>query len=148
SLERVSTLASSYGGLFAIALAGAVVLLADVHGPSGALGVASAVLLSAPLWSLRRAAEPPLRAASPMGGARGIVFQDARALDTVGRVTAVALAPHGVLTETRPVVVEFHMLDGSAPDALVAMASAAERAAGSHPIALALEHFAQTSGAP
>ena len=34
SLERVSTLASSYGGLFVLALAGAVVLLADVEGPA------------------------------------------------------------------------------------------------------------------
>jgi P-type Cu+ transporter len=146
ALERVTTVAARYGGLFALALAGAVVLLAEVQGPAHGLAVASAVLLAAPLLSLRRAAESPLRAAAAMAGARGIVFQSASALDTVGKVTTVALSPHGVLTETRPVVVEFHKLDGGAPDALIAMAAAAERAAGAHPIALAVERFAEDSG--
>jgi len=147
-LSRVSELVARFGGVSAIALAVAVVLLSREGGLSAPLAAASAVLLAAPLLSLRRAAESPLRAAAAMAGTRGIIYSSAGALDTVGRVTTVAMSPHGALTESRPVVVEFHALDNAPVDHLIAMAAAAERAAGDHPIARALERFAEERRGP
>jgi len=147
-LARTIDVVTRFGGVGAIALAAAVVLLAKDSGPAAPLAAASAVLLSAPLLALRRAAESPLRAAAAMAGARGIVYSSAAALDRVGRVTTVALSPHGVLTEDWPVVVEFHTLDDANPDALIAMAAAAEGAAGNHPIARAVELFAADRHGP
>jgi Cu+-exporting ATPase len=140
-LTRLSMLVARWGATAGIGLAVAVVMLAKAGGPSAPLAAASAVLLSAPLLSLRRATESPLRAAAAMAGARGIVYQSASALDAVGRATVVAMSPHGVLTETRPEVVELHALDAIDIEALIAVATAAERAAGDHPIARALERF-------
>ncbi|HMI94856.1 MAG TPA: HAD family hydrolase [Polyangiales bacterium] len=145
---RVVTLVSRWGGLGTVALAIAVGMLSDGSGPSAPLAAASAVLLSAPLWSLRRAAQLPRRAAVAMAGARGIVYQSASALDTAGRATAVALSPHGVLTERRPAVVELHVLEGADADRLIAVAAAAERSAGNHPIAGAIERFARERRLP
>jgi Cu+-exporting ATPase len=147
-LARTIAVVTRFGGASTIVLAAAVVLLAKDGGPAAPLAAASAVLLSAPLLSLRRSAQSPLRAAAAMAGARGIVYSSAAALDQVGRVTTVALSPHGVLTEDRPVVVEFHTLDDAPADALIAMAAAAEGAAGNHPIARAVELFAADRRGP
>jgi P-type E1-E2 ATPase len=141
-LSRVSTFVARFGGLGTLGFAVAVVVLAASSGPSAPLAAASAVLLAAPLLSLRRAAEAPLAAAAATAGARGIVFHSAAALDTLGRATVVALSPRGVLTESRPEIVELHALDDADQNALIALATAAERAAGNHPIAHALERFA------
>jgi len=141
-LSRVSTFVARFGGLGTLGFAVAVVVLAASSGPSAPLAAASAVLLAAPLLSLRRAAEAPLAAAAATAGARGIVFHSAAALDTLGRATVVALSPRGVLTESRPEIVELHALDDADQNALIALATAAERAAGNHPIAQALERFA------
>jgi P-type E1-E2 ATPase len=70
------------------------------------------------------------------------VFQSAAALDTLGRTTTVAMSPHGVLTERAPAVVDVHVLEGADGDQLIALATAAERAATQHPIARAIERFA------
>ena len=148
SFARVVTLVSRWGGLGTVGLAIAVGVLSDSAAASAPLAAASAVLLSAPLWSLRRAAQLPRRAAAAMAGARGIVYQSAAALDTAGRVTAVALSPHGVLTERRPAVVELHVLDDTNADGLVAVAAAAERAAPTHPISAAIERFARERRLP
>jgi Cu+-exporting ATPase len=142
-LSRTIDAVTRFGGAGAIALAGAVVLLAKDGGLASPLAAASAVLLAAPLLSLRRAAESPLRAAAARAGGHGIIYYSAAALDRVGRVTTVALSPHGVLTESTPAVVEFHMLDNGDPEGLIAITAAAERAASSHPIARAVALFAQ-----
>lgn len=141
-LARVSQFVARWGGVAAIALA-----LTVMSGPSR-WTAASAVLLAAPLLSLRRAAASAMRAAAAMAGARGIIYHSASALDAVGRARVVALSPHGVLTETRPVVVELHALDHTDADSLIAMAAAAERAAPMHPIAIAVERFAQERRLP
>jgi Cu+-exporting ATPase len=149
ALLRLSAFVARFGGLCALGLALLVVLISNRSGgSSGPLAAASAVLLSAPLLALRRAAESPLRAAAAMAGARGIVFHSAGALDTLGRTTLVAMSPHGVLTETRPEVVELHTLDASDKDELMAIAAAAEVAASNHPITDALDRFARERGLP
>ena len=142
-LSRVSRLVSRFGGAVALLLAATVLVLTDSSLPAAPLAAASAVLLSAPLWSLRRVAQLPARAAAAAAGARGIVFQGAAALDTTGRATTVAMSPHGVLTERSPVVVDLHVLEGTDADQLVALANAAERGvSNNHPIARAIERFA------
>jgi P-type E1-E2 ATPase len=146
-LSRVSASVTRFGAAAAIGLASAVVLLQTAGGP-GALSCAAAVLIAAPLLSLRRAAQAPLRAAAAAAGTRGIVFSSEDALDTTGRATLVALSPYGVLTEARPVVVELNTLDDSKPDELIAIAAAAERIAQEHPIALAVERFARERRLP
>jgi P-type E1-E2 ATPase len=147
-LSRVSQLVERFGGFGTLGLSATALLLAKTGGPAVPLAAASAVLLSAPLLSLRRAAEAPLRAAAAAAGARGIVFQSASALDATGRATVVAMSPYGVLTEAQPVVVELHVLDDSDRDQLIAMAAAAERAAPGHAIANAIEHFARERRLP
>ncbi len=143
-LSRLSAAVAQWGGVATLALALAVALL----GPASPLAAAASVLLAAPLLSLRRAAEAPLRAAAAMAAARGIVFHSAGALDAAGRASVVAMSPHGVLTESRPEVVELHALDLVDSDALIAVATAAERATGNHPIARALERFSGERGLP
>jgi P-type Cu+ transporter len=147
-LARVASSAARLGGGAALTLAFAFLLLSQDAPPGAALATASAVLIAAPLLSLRRTTSLPLRAAAAMAGARGIVYRNASALDTLGRTTTVALSPHGVLTESRPVVVEFHALDGTHAEALIGMAAAAERSAGAHPIAQAMERFAEERRGP
>jgi Cu+-exporting ATPase len=141
-LSRLSQIVVRWGGLFVLGIA--LVMLAQ----SAPWAAASAVLLSAPLLSLRRAASSPFRAAAAMAGARGIVYSSASALDAVGRAHVAVLSPHGMLTESRPVVVELHPLDDTDADALIAMAAAAERAAAEHPIARAVERLAQERHLP
>lgn len=147
-LSRVSKLVARYGGLGTLGLAASVLLLAKTGAPSAPLAAASAVLLSAPLLSLLRAAESSLRAAAAAAGARGILYQSASGLDATGRATVVAMSPYGVLTEARPVVVELHVFDDSDRDQLIAMAAAAERSAPGNAIALAIERFAHERRLP
>jgi P-type E1-E2 ATPase len=143
-LARVSQLVARWGGGATLLIATAMLVKSGLS----AWAAASAVLISAPLLSLRRAVTTPLRAAAAMAGARGIVYHGASALDTVGRARVVALSPHGVLTESRPVVVELHPLDDTGADSLIAIAAAAERAAPQHPIARAVERLAQERDLP
>jgi Cu+-exporting ATPase len=147
-LARTIDVVTRFGGGGALVVVAAIVLLVKDAGSSAPFAAASAVLLAAPLLALRRATESPLRAAAATAGARGIVYHSAAALDRLGRVTTAAMSPHGVLTENWPVVVEFHVLDGSPADGLIAMAAAAEGAAGEHPIARALALFAADRAVP
>ena len=142
-LSRMTELTTQWGALATMGLAFGVVLVAETGGLSAPLSAASAVLLAAPLLSLRRAAEAPLIAAAATAGARGIVYRSGGDLDTVGRVTSVAMSPHGTLTEGKPEVVEFHPLDHDNVEGLIAMAAAAERGAGDNPVARAVERFAR-----
>jgi cation transport ATPase len=113
-----------------------------------ALTLAGAVLIASPVLALMRAVSMPAAAAAAMGGTRGIAFHSGRDLDVLGRASFVALQPHGVLTELRPVIVECHALDGSNVDALLALCAAAERVALPHPIARAVEHFVENRRVP
>jgi cation transport ATPase len=147
-LSRAGELVSRWGALATLGLALGVLVVAEGGGFTAPVAAAAAVLLSAPLLSLRRVAEAPLQAAAATAGARGIVYRSGDALDTVGRVTGVAMSPYGTLTAGRPEVVEFHPLDHGDLQNLIAMAAAAERAAGSHAIARAVDGFARDQRVP
>lgn len=147
-IARAAEFVTRWGGALAILFAASGLILAEGGGFTAQLGAAAAVLLAAPLLSVRRAAETPLVAAAAIAGARGIVYQSARALDRAGRVTYAALCGHGTITEGRPEIVELHALDGGSGDALVALAAAAESAAESHAIARAVQRLAERRGVP
>lgn len=144
-IARFAGEVTRWGGLTTIALACVVFFLADAGGLTAPISAASAVLLAAPLLAVRRAAESPLVAAASVAGGRGIVYQNANALDLAGRVSVVALSPFGTLTEGRPEVVEVHPLPGSEVESLLALAAAAEEAAGRNPIADAIVKYARSS---
>lgn len=145
-LARLMRSAGELGPLGACVLAFGVALLAPDS--NAALSVAGSVLLAAPVLALLRAIALPAAAAAAAGGTRGIAFHSGADLDVLGRASVVALQPHGVLTELRPVIVECHSLDGSSVDALLALCAAAERVALPHPIARAVEHFAENRRVP
>ncbi len=147
-IARAAELVTRWGGALAILFAASGLVLAGGGGFTAQLGAAASVLLAAPLLAVRRAAEAPLVAAAAIAGARGIVFQSARALDRAGRVAYAALCGHGTITDGRPEVVELHALDGSNGDAFVALAAAAESAAETHPIARAIQRVAEARGVP
>jgi len=134
------------GPLAACALACGVALIASDR--NTALSVAGSVLLASPVLALMRAISLPASAAAATAGTRGIAFHSGRDLDVLGRASVVALQPHGVLTELRPVIVECHTLDGSNVEALLALCAAAERVALPHPIARAVEHFVENRRVP
>lgn len=137
---RLANRIARWGGLAAFAFAISGLWLA------GEWSAAAAVLLAAPLLSVRRGVEAPLVAAAATAGGRGIVFQSARALDAAGRVAVAALSTHGTVTEGEPEVVEIHSVDGTPVNTLIALAAAAEAAAEGRPIARAILRFAEGRG--
>lgn len=143
-IARASDLLARWGGLATIGLALLVLAIAESVLPSAPWSAAAAVLLAAPLLAVRRAAQSPMLAAAASAATRGIVFQNAAALDTAGRVSVVALSPRGVLTEGNPEVVDLHAIGEGEADAFAALAAAAEEVAGDDPIARALQRHAQT----
>jgi len=145
-LARLTQSAGDLGPLAACVLAFGAALLAPDR--DIALSVAGSILIASPVLALMRSIAMPAAAAAATGGARGIAFHSGRDLDVLGRASVVALQPHGVLTELRPVIVECHALDGSSVDALLALCAAAERVALPHPIARAVEHFVENRRVP
>ncbi|MBC7173682.1 MAG: hypothetical protein H5U40_14680, partial [Polyangiaceae bacterium] len=84
-------------------------------GLSAQLAAAAAVLLGAPLLAARRAAVSPFVAAGAAAAARGMIFHDARTLETAGSVGSCVLCTHGIVTEGMPEVVEVHPVDRADP---------------------------------
>jgi P-type Cu+ transporter len=145
-IARTADLVTRWGGLATIGLAVSVFVLANSGGGlATSISAASAVLLAAPLLALRRAASSPLVVAATSAVRRGIVFQSANALDKAGRIAVVAMSPHGILTEGKPVVLEMHAVESRSVESCVALAAAAEEAAASHPIANAIREFARAN---
>ncbi|MCC7541647.1 MAG: cation-translocating P-type ATPase [Deltaproteobacteria bacterium] len=142
-LARLAHAVTRYGAisLFAASI-GAVIAFAPM-GANGALEVAAAMLLAAPLTSFRRATEGPIVAGACAAGLRGIVFHDPRALERAARATVFALGSRGTITSGRPEVVETVELDGRVVE-LLPLAMAAESAAEAHPIALGVLRFGES----
>ncbi len=145
-IARLAGEMTRWGGIAALAGAALAVGMTDGSGTAAQLSAAAAVLLAAPLLAVRRSAELPLVAAGATSAARGIAFHGARALDTAGRVRVAALGARGIVTEGELEVVEIHPIDDADPDAVLALAAAAEAAAEGHPIARAVQRFAEARG--
>lgn len=142
-IARLAGSFTQWGGAIAVAGAAAAVVIATGEDFGSYLAAAAAVLLGAPLLAIRRGAEDPQIAAAAAAGARGIVFQNARALDRAGRVAVAAVGTRGTLTEGQPQVVEVTPVDGGSVEPLIALAAAAETVADPHPIARAILRHAE-----
>lgn len=145
---RVGNSIASFGGVVALGL-GVLAVVATTPGVTGSLVLVAAVLAAFPLTAIRRAAVAPFIAGAAVAAARGIAFRNARALDAAGTATVVALCSRGTLTEGRPEVVEFERIGDArddTPDALLALAAAAESSASHHPLAQAILGFAKQRG--
>jgi P-type E1-E2 ATPase len=134
--QRVSLI----GGLFA--LGAAVAAMGFGAGLAAALAASGAVLLTAPLSSLFRAATLPLLAAGASACARGITFTSAEQLERAGRTGICALCTRGTITEGEPDVMEMHPVSGASLDDVLPLVVGAELASPAHPIALAIARFA------
>ena len=110
------------------------------------LAAASTLWFVTPLLALRRAAQWPLESAAIAACSRGILFQSGRALDLAGHVAALAMAPHRVLTEGKPEVLDMMTFGDDKPKELLALAAGAELLSGAHPIGLAIAAFADKRG--
>jgi P-type E1-E2 ATPase len=144
-LARLVLSVTRWGGIAALGAAAGGVILAS--GAAVQMAAAAAVLLAAPLFALRRSAELPLVAGAAAAAARGILFENARTLDTAGRVTVAALCARGTVTEGALEVVEVHPIGDADPDALIGVAAEVEVEAADHPIGLAIRRFAEAHGA-
>ena len=135
-----------WGGALVWLAAASIWLVVEPAGFSTPLCSAAAVLIAAPLSALRSGTSVSLVAAGAAAGLRGIVFQDARALERAGLVSVAAIFPHGTLTKGKPEVAELLALHGADADEIVALAAAAEAEARGQPIAMAILRFAERRG--
>ena len=110
------------------------------------LAAASSLWFLTPLLALRRAAQWPLESAAIAACSRGIMFQSGGALDLAGHVSALVMAPHRVLTEGKPQVLDMMTFGDDKPAELLALAAGAELLSGDHPIGLAIAAFADKRG--
>ena len=85
-------------------------------------------------------------ASAASAAARGMVYRDARSLELAGRVTTATLCTTGTVTEGNPELVEFNTVDRTPMEPLLALVAGAEFAAGAHPLAQGIRHYAQTHG--
>jgi P-type Cu+ transporter len=147
-LGRLAAQLVRWGGLAAgVGAVGALAAQMGTPGLAGPLAAAAAVLVAAPLVSVRRAAETPWVAAGAAAGERGIIYASARAMDAAARTTAVALCAHGTVTEGQPEVLEIRAVDPEADThTLLALVAGAEAAAAEHPLAVAIRRHAASRG--
>lgn len=145
-IARLAHRVAGWGGLAALGGALAGLALAGAPSIAGQLGAAAAVLLAAPLLSVRRSAEAPLVAAGAAAAERGIVFSSAHALETAGRAAVAAMCTRGTVTDGNPEVVEVHPIGDTTAETVIALAAAAEVAAAGHPIARAIQLYAEAGG--
>jgi len=126
---------------------GVLTLVANVSQPLPALlSILAAVLLSLPLFSLKRFCRDPLWVALSMAERRGCIFSDAQSLDRAGNVTMVGLCTQGALYDEQVHVVDVILLGTSDLHSILALTHATQSLAPKHPVASALVRFAQSKG--
>ena len=111
-------------------------------GPAGA----ATFLLGVPVLALLASLDAPLDAGALASARRGMFFGSARTLRDAGRVSTTAILLRGSLTAGEPVVRQAHPLGHTNLDRVLALAAAAEQAAEDHPIARAIQRFAEERG--
>ncbi len=113
-------------------------------GPAGA----AMLLLGAPLLALLFSVDVPLEAGALASARRGMLFGSSRALHDAGRTSTTAILLRGALTAGEPIVQQVQALGTLDPNRAVALAAAAENAAGDHPIARAIQSYVRDHGQP
>jgi soluble P-type ATPase len=134
---RAAVISERVGLLLATAAAALVFFLPLRVGNTAT--VMGAVLVSLPLLAPRAATARAQLYVALRAAARGIFFGGPRALEQLGQVAHVIFPAHGTLTLPRAELVGIRLLtDESASEAwLLALVTAAEAAAGAHPVAVA-----------
>ena len=132
--------ALAHWGWLAVAL-GALALLVWA-GPASA----ATLLLGAPIVALLASLDAPLDAGAVASARRGMLFGSARALRNASLTATTAILLRGALTAGEPIVQQIKSLGSMELSRVIALAAAAEHAAGDHPIARALRRHAEEEG--
>jgi len=111
-------------------------------GPAGA----GAFLLGVPVLGLLASLDIPLDAGALASARRGMFFGSSRALRDAGRTATTAILLRGALTAGEPIVQQAHPLGGTELDRVLALAASVERAAEDHPVARAIQRYADERG--
>ncbi len=107
---------------------------------------AVAVLIIACPCALGLATPMSIMVATGKAASMGVLFKDADAIETLGKVDTLVVDKTGTLTVGRPALTEVVVLEGEEP-ALLADAAALERGS-EHPLAAAIVAAAKERGAP
>ena len=111
-------------------------------GPAGA----ATLLLGVPLLGLLASLDVPLDAGALASARRGMFFGSSRALRDAGRAATTAILLRGALTAGEPIVQQAHSLGSTDLDRVLALAAAVEKAAEDHPVARAIQRYAEERG--
>jgi cation transport ATPase len=111
-------------------------------GPAGA----AALLLGVPVLGLLASLDMPLDAGALASARRGMFFGSSRALRDAGRTSTTAILLRGALTAGEPMVQQAHPLGSADLDRVLALAAAVEKAAEDHPVARAIQRYAEEQG--
>jgi P-type E1-E2 ATPase len=112
---------------------------------SGLAGAAT-FLLGVPVLGLLASLDIPLEAGALASARRGMFFGSSRALRDAGRTSTTAILLRGALTTGDPVVQQAHPLGSLKFDRVLALAAGAEKVAEDHPIARAIQRYADEQG--
>jgi Cu+-exporting ATPase len=119
-----------------------------VMGPDQALNfafvAAVSVLLIACPCAMGLATPTAIMVGTGRGAEMGVLFRQGTALETLAKTDAVVLDKTGTLTEGRPEMTDFHLLEGDA-DAVLRLIASAE-AKSEHPVAEAIVRAARARG--
>jgi cation transport ATPase len=145
-IARLAAQFSRWGGIVTVGAAVAGLLMSQGGGLAGRLAAAAAALLAVPLLAVRRGSDSPLVAAGLAGAPRGIVFLNGRAVENAGNVAVAAFMSRGTVTTGHPEVLEVATIGDADAEELLGLTMAAQHAAPSHPIALALQRYGASKG--
>jgi P-type E1-E2 ATPase len=107
---------------------------------------AATLLLGVPVLALVASLDVPLDAGALASGRRGMFFGNSRALRDAGRTATTAILLRGALTAGEPIVQQAHPLGSMEFDRVLALAAAVEKAAEDHPVARAIQRYADEHG--
>ncbi|MFW2389162.1 MAG: HAD family hydrolase [Polyangiales bacterium] len=109
----------------------------------GGPGAAAALLLGTPVLALLASLDAPLDSGALASARRGMFFGSSRAFRDAGRASTTAILLRGSLTAGEPIVRQAHAIGGTNLERTLAIAAAAEQAADDHPIARAIQQYAE-----
>ncbi|MGY1704787.1 heavy metal translocating P-type ATPase [Geodermatophilus sp. SYSU D00697] len=146
--QRLADRAASW--LVLVALIGGgltlvVWLLAGASVATAMLFAITVVVITCP-DALGLATPTAIMVGTGLGARRGVLFKNAGALETAARIDTVVMDKTGTLTRGEPEVTDV-LVDGVAPEDVMALAAAVERES-EHPLAAAVARHADTLGVP
>jgi Cu+-exporting ATPase len=143
-IQRLADRISAWFVLVVLAIAGATFAVWATSGPeprlAHALVNAVAVLIIACPCALGLATPMSIMVASGRGASMGVLFRNAEAIETLGKVDTLVVDKTGTLTEGRPRLTDLTLVAGFAaiPERELLAAVAGLEAASEHPLAAAI----------